>query len=563
MSRLLVETFAKIDIPNSVQINELMVGLSGERLELRSKRFLDNILMQCHSAVVTAAVAMDNMPMRLLLCFNSGPARSSENLNGRAVADVSIASQTIASVRLCSSGGSAESANLEDQTFLVWIDDPETEIEQAVLGRFKRWGFRNFPLIDDYFHQRKHDRHNRLLRKRLASFAANRPLVAPPRSIPLHNGDRREQIGALQPPRKGNVILFSLYWLDFGGAEAFAIQAMKAAKNAGYTVIVVAEEVARHRLLDKLKEVVDVAYLIGNFNYDLRRSDLFQRIVRVHRPSILHIHHSSTAYRLLPVFCLLDDRPAVIDTTHILEHRHGGFVYDSIRYSQYIDQHHVISRDLEQIYVTADRRLATKVKLGRLHEMSRHFAPTVGKWSKRLPVRVAFVGRLVEQKRPYLFLEVARRLSRRFKPSEVSFSLAGVGYLRDFLKERATDIGISERLTFFPGAYPMSEIFAESHVVINCSENEGLALTSYEGIMARCIVLSTDVGGQRELTAQSCLFSREPGACVRGMVKLVSRLIAGQLEPAPILDEQDRLLAAANGDKCGTDVCLDFYKAFH
>ncbi|MFZ1962181.1 MAG: glycosyltransferase [Roseiarcus sp.] len=561
MSRLLIDLFDTIDIPAPARISQVMVGLAAEQLELRSKRFVDNVLMQCRSAVVTAALTVDKAPRRLLLCLNAASARASENLTNHAAASPPLARQAIASVRLCRSGSSAENFNLGEETFLTWIDDPEADIEEKVWQRFQRWGFRNFPLINDHFYQRRHDRRNRSLRRTLCSLATDAALVAPLIASHPRDSERKDQIAGQQPSHNGKVILFALYWLDFGGAEAFAVHAMKAAKNAGYAVIVVAEEITRHRMLDKLMDAADVVYLIGNFGFDVHRRDLFQRIVRLHRPAILHIHHSGTAYRLLPVFRLLGDIPAIMDTTHILEHRVGGFVYESIKYSDYIDRHHVVSHDLEQVYQAADRRLATKIKLGRLYDMSPHFSPAPGKWAGKSPLKVAFVGRFVAQKRPYLFLEIARRLSRSYEPSEVAFSIVGAGYLSDLLKQMAVDFGISERLTFLPAAYPVSELFGESHVVVNCSENEGLALISYEGIMANCIVLSTDVGGQRELTAQSCLFPREPIACVRRMAKLISRLIMGRLDPAPILDEQNALLAAATRDRCGTDVCLEFYRA--
>lgn len=561
MSRLLRDLFDTIDIPAPARVSEVVIGAAAEQLELRSKRFVDNVLQQCRSAVVTAALTIDKAPRRLLLCLNPASARASENLTSYAAASPPIARQAIASVKLRRSGSSADNFNLGEETFLTWIDDPEADVEEEAWRRFQRWGFRHFPLIDDHFHQRRHDRRNRSLRRTLSSLATDAARARPLSAAHLRDNEPEGPVADPQPWRDGKVILFALYWLDFGGAEAFAVYAMQAAKLAGYTVIVVAEEIARHRMLDKLVDVADAVYLIGNFAFELPREDLFQRIVRLHRPNILHIHHSATAYRLLPILRLLGDIAAIIDTTHILEHRDGGFVYESIKHSACIDRHHVVSRDLEQIYQAADGRLAAKVKLGRLYDMSPHFSPAPGKWAGRSQIKVAFVGRFVAQKRPYLFLEIVRRLSRRHEKSDVAFSIVGSGYLSDLLKRMAVDFGIAERLTFLPAAYPVSELFGESHVVVNCSENEGLALISYEGIIANCIVLSTDVGGQRELTAQSCLFPAEPIACVRQMTKLISRLIVGRLDPAPILDEQTELLAAATRDRSGTQVCLEFYGA--
>ncbi|MBP0575449.1 glycosyltransferase, partial [Mycobacterium tuberculosis] len=79
-------------------------------------------------------------------------------------------------------------------------------------------------------------------------------------------------------------------------------------------------------------------------------------------------------------------------------------------------------------------------------------------------------------------------------------------------------------VAFLPPDAPVAELLAEAHILLLPSENEGLALVAFEAARADCLVISTDVGAQREIVAPACLVPRGTWACWRESVRLVTAI---------------------------------------
>ena len=77
--------------------------------------------------------------------------------------------------------------------------------------------------------------------------------------------------------------------------------------------------------------------------------------------------------------------------------------------------------------------------------------------------------------------------------------VVGEGPLLNRTIERVKRKGLSYYVRFIPATDKPEEIYAISDLTINCSIKEGLALTSYESLSMGVPVISSDVGGQREL----------------------------------------------------------------
>ncbi len=407
--------------------------------------------------------------------------------------------------------------------------------------------FRRYPVLLDRLRQRRTDFVNRRLRAEMARQAQLQPEVflAPAAARP---GDA--------PPS----ILFCLYWLDYGGAEAFAISMMQAAKAAGYRVLVACDEAGRQQLLGAAAACADAVYLLGAQAAGLSKEEGYLRIIRLHRPELIHIHHSWAMYRLLPVVRTLGLVRGVLDTTHILEHRYGGLVRKAALYSAYIDRHHVISRDLADFYSNTAGVAPARLRLGRLHDLSAAFAGAAEKWAAPPVLNIAFVGRFVQQKRPYLFVAIARRLVRQFGPGRFSFSAVGEGPLRPRCEALAHADRSAPVITFLPGGTDVHAVLAAAHVLLIPSDNEGLTLVAYEAIRAGCVVISCDVGAQRELVAEELLVPRHTGACIRRMTKLVTDIVAGRLDVPAVLRRQEQKLQGVLAEPTGTDICLAVYR---
>ena len=110
---------------------------------------------------------------------------------------------------------------------------------------------------------------------------------------------------------------------------------------------------------------------------------------------------------------------------------------------------------------------------------------------------VGIVARLVPIKNHNCFLEAAENVLRRF--DKVHFLVVGDGELREELKNRTRELGIEDRVIFTGFQYNLRMIYAGLDIVTLSSFNEGLPVALIEAMSAAKPVISTDVGGVRDL----------------------------------------------------------------
>jgi len=126
---------------------------------------------------------------------------------------------------------------------------------------------------------------------------------------------------------------------------------------------------------------------------------------------------------------------------------------------------------------------------------------------------VGYVGRLTEIKNIPMLLECAA-LER---PEPVKFVIVGDGHLRTPLVEQADELGISDRVIFFGNRTDIAAIYNGIDIVALTSHNEGTPLSLIEAMAAGKPVISTGVGGVRDLLGE--LMEQNDGfaVCSRGI----------------------------------------------
>lgn len=104
---------------------------------------------------------------------------------------------------------------------------------------------------------------------------------------------------------------------------------------------------------------------------------------------------------------------------------------------------------------------------------------------------VAFVGRMVPQKRPFLYLDLAERAKNDQLP--VQFVMAGQGELANFVEQRI-ESGNLDNLIRISNVDPLEELYATTDLLVITSEYEGVPLAMLEAMSAGVPVFSTDAG---------------------------------------------------------------------
>ena len=327
---------------------------------------------------------------------------------------------------------------------------------------------------------------------------------------------------------KKPAILIGMHWLEVGGAEKLGFDTIRWALEAGLRVFVVASVPALQRLQDKLPNSPDVTFLrLDRYLPHDKWPRFIARLIEDENIGLVHIHHCVPLYESLPQIRATTPWVKVIDSTHIVEYADGGYPRTSGVWSEFIDMHHVISRELVDYY-RDNFQVIGKLRLGRMLDRAEpaRELPAMTMTPGQDSLSVTFVGRLYYQKRPVVVVEALRALDKWATANGVTLRgrIIGEGPFLNTVRTLLKRHGLTTKVELLPAGSPVPQIMADSDILLLPSNNEGLALVCYEAIEQGCIPISTDVGSQSEIVPADLLVPLEPAACVKGIVTAVDRL---------------------------------------
>ena len=110
---------------------------------------------------------------------------------------------------------------------------------------------------------------------------------------------------------------------------------------------------------------------------------------------------------------------------------------------------------------------------------------------------VGWVGRLTAIKAPERFLAASERVLQVFPAAR--FAMIGDGELRQSCQQQMQQSGIADRVSLLGWQSDMPSVYAGLDVVVLTSKNEGTPLALLEAMASAKPIVSTDVGGVRDL----------------------------------------------------------------
>jgi len=145
---------------------------------------------------------------------------------------------------------------------------------------------------------------------------------------------------------------------------------------------------------------------------------------------------------------------------------------------------------------------------------------------KRPIFQLTWIGRLEDEKHPFLALDVVRELVNQ--GCSVTLNMIGDGVLRDGLHRYAAEHGISEQIEF-SGSIPNSKVWdiaAESHVLLSTARDEPYGRAILEGMAVGAVPVVDRSGGAVEFITdgKSGVLCDEHSA--QGYVKRILPLIS-------------------------------------
>jgi glycosyltransferase involved in cell wall biosynthesis len=220
---------------------------------------------------------------------------------------------------------------------------------------------------------------------------------------------------------------------------------------------------------------------------------------------------------------LKKDRPSIkiIDSLHVLEPYcfRGG--YPDISANQFvhpfIDQSIVISEHLLSYikrYYSVDSAKFVIIRNGIDMNRFKKDSTLMGIFKEEIGVPanahlIGFIGRFSPQKRPDIFLKIAKLLTRQL--GQVYFYMIGEGELIDKSKKLANKLGISDRVQFVPTRDDIHVVLNSTTMLVVTSSYEGAPLTILESLAVGVPVVSANVGAIAEYVGISCLVRRQGG----------------------------------------------------
>ncbi len=358
-----------------------------------------------------------------------------------------------------------------------------------------------------------HSNHKRNM-EQIAQYAEDIKTVVSPIEFPRENYNWegiRENIDSLVVPKfkqdKKNNILVMVPWMTLGGADKFNLDLFQRIDKSKFRITLISMQPTEYRWRQKFEEACDEVFDLSTF---LDRRDFLSFVnylIQSRNIDIIFNTNSQMGYAMLPYLHAKYPELPILDYIHMEEwyNRSGGYSRDSAAVGSVIDKTLFCNQNSERILVDYFKRDPLSVGTVYIGVDVDKFNPSNYdqkslKEKYQIPsdvMVVSYIARIDYQKRPFLFMEIVRKVVQA--KTDILFVVAGDGPLLDKIKKYAKEYELEAFIKFLGKTEHPDEIYAISDLTLNCSIKEGLALTSYESLSMGVPVVSSDVGGQREL----------------------------------------------------------------
>jgi glycosyltransferase involved in cell wall biosynthesis len=311
-------------------------------------------------------------------------------------------------------------------------------------------------------------------------------------------------------------VLYTTCFLDVSGVTKINLDILTAI--SGKFNIHVCETASDEKLSSKLE-----SYFRAMFGETLQlwrissneRYSFFVNYLRENAIDLIYNTHSLWVYEHVARLKRDHPRLKIVDSLHVLEPYcfRGGYPDISANrfVHPYIDKSIVISDHLLS-YITRHYSVNSEkfvvIRNGVDMEQFRNEPTFKGVFKDEIGVPtnatlIGFIGRFSVQKRPAVFLEVAKRLTERLE--HVYFYMAGGGELVKESQRIAKKLGIAERVKLVPPRDDIHIVLNSTDMLLVTSSYEGAPLTILEALATGVPVMSYDVGAIGEYIGKECL----------------------------------------------------------
>lgn len=300
-------------------------------------------------------------------------------------------------------------------------------------------------------------------------------------------------------------VLMIIPWMTTGGADKFNLDLVNKLDHDRFNFTIVTTEPGVNNYKQLYNEDT-VIYELPAF-LDMKNWPAFiNYLMNKRNINFVFATNSEFGYSTLPYIKANYPEIPIIDYVHMEEwyNRNGGYSRDSSAVESVIDKTLTCNGNTTKIFIDHFKRNPNSVETVYIGVDENKYDPekynceeqreNFGLSKKYV---IGFICRISEQKRPLLLLEIIKKLKEN--RNDFEFLIAGDGNLLEKMKSKANSMGLKENIKFIGNVLDTAPVYSASDLTINCSIKEGLALTSYESLSMGVPVISSDVGGQKEL----------------------------------------------------------------
>lgn len=329
------------------------------------------------------------------------------------------------------------------------------------------------------------------------------------------------------PKGSPRAVVVAMHWFQAGGAERWALETVKLVRDAGFIPIVITDRDGHQPWI--ADPAFDDAILLPMTMPVQERpgdSPVLRALFEQFDIAGILIHHCQWMYDNAWWVKTHFPQTRIVDSLHIVEYYfHGGFPKESVAHDEWIDLHHVISPQLEHWLINDHQIAPEKVVDAPLVGLTADAkTPSFKERDKTKPFTVAYIGRMVRQKRPEAFILAAKAVNAAY-PGKVRFIMQGNGDMDAFSDMMIKRYGLEEVIERRALGAPVTQTYRDADALLISSINEGITLTSIEAISAGVPVLSANVGSQETLIPPKGLCRRMTSNFVHDAKSALSHIL--------------------------------------
>jgi glycosyltransferase involved in cell wall biosynthesis len=340
----------------------------------------------------------------------------------------------------------------------------------------------------------------------VTAYRTVRKIVRP--QVLVNNNDNRPKrapVALRVKEPSGTGILFIVPWLQVGGADKVNLDLLRKLDRRKYHPVLLTTLGRDHPQLREFQKCCDDIFHLASFPASAEEHlDLISHLIATRNVAIVQISNSERGYQLLPhVKSLADVKVlSLVHSDDPLAKR--DFIDIAVASDEWVDRHVAVSERVASMLrgrgVSGDKVLAIANGVD-----TALFAPGQSRWlsdrGSRATTVITFVGRLVEQKDPLLFVAAVEELLWRQRLDDVAVIVVGDGPLREVVRAKLGALRQTCEV-FLLGAcseVEVAEILKCTTVLVVPSLFEGLPIIGLEAMASAVPIVATRVSGWQEL----------------------------------------------------------------